>query len=162
MLTLLLRLHQEGIALLHTEWFWYETDWCRDDPQKAHSFFVVHENKIVRDRAVIFEDLGGDRGFDPSVFRTDDGEPIWNREREWDEAKTRFLYRKFFAETYKGQLFVLHKDSQPWVAKVLDPASQNLKMAEDIQRVQKSLSTLCWIGGGILVGIVLILVHFWT
>jgi len=42
--------------------------------------------------------------------------------------------------------------NEPWVANVLDPASQNLKMVEDIQRVQRSLSSLHWITGGILLG----------
>jgi hypothetical protein len=105
----LLDLRKDGVNGFEALWFWYDHDWVTDMPQDSYSFFVVHNDKIVRER-VVFSD-GRESGFDPSVFKAgDDSPPIWRHHPDWEEARTRFWYRKFYKETKTGQLMVLRED----------------------------------------------------
>ena len=108
LLRIILQLHSEGISALQAVWYYFDHDSCRQEPQEMYSFFVVAKNKIVRER-VGFSDYSNS-GFDPTIFETNDGEMIWGDETEWDEANTRYWYRKFYTETRTGQLMVLRPD----------------------------------------------------
>jgi len=66
LLRLMIEFQKEGIQPFSTSWFWYDSDSAMQLPQEAYSFFVVFEDKIVRDRVVLFDD--SDAGFDPDVF----------------------------------------------------------------------------------------------
>jgi hypothetical protein len=109
LLELLLELRQDGINAFAATWFWYDTSSCMDEPHDAYDFFIVYDNKIVRER-VSFSKFY-ESGFDPSIFTAADGsEPTWSDEKEWEEARVRFWYRKFYQETERGQLMVLRPD----------------------------------------------------
>jgi hypothetical protein len=64
----------------------------------------------VQELAVSFSDYH-ENGFDSAVFVSgDDSNSIWMHETGWWEARTRFWYRKFYAETRTGQLMMLRPD----------------------------------------------------
>jgi len=105
----ILHLHSEGIGVFEAVWYYFDHDSCRQDPQEMYFFFVVAKDRIVRDW-VGFSDYH-DNGFDPSVLETHDYEDmIWGDEAHWDEANTRYWYRKFYTETRTGQLMALRPD----------------------------------------------------
>jgi hypothetical protein len=105
----LLALVAEGVEPFYSEWFWYDRDSCRDDPQEIYSFFVVSRDKIVRE-SVSFGDHHNS-GFDPAIFKSESfSDSVWFNDSDWREARTRFWYRKFYAETRTGQLMVLRPD----------------------------------------------------
>jgi hypothetical protein len=105
----LLRLTKDGINPFSAQWFWYDEDSCRDEPNEIYSFFVVYQDKIVSER-VSFSDYHGN-GFDPDIFKWDEGhDDIWRNDSDWMEATTRLWYRRFYSETRTGQLMVLRPD----------------------------------------------------
>jgi len=105
----LLRLTKDGVNPFSARWFWYNEDSCRDEPHEMYSFFVVYQDKIVRDN-VSFSDYHGN-GFDPAIFESDEGhDDIWRNDSEWREATTILWYRRFYSETRTGQLMVLRPD----------------------------------------------------
>jgi hypothetical protein len=109
MLRELLSLKNEGVEPFRCRWFWYDYDSCREDPQSRYDFFVVCDDKIVRENAS-FADYT-DSGFDPSVLEgADESDSVWFNDSHWCEARTRFWYRKFYTETRTGQLMVLRPD----------------------------------------------------
>jgi len=106
---LLLDLQKDGINYFDAQLLWYDKDHVTDDLMASYNFFVVHGNAIVREQ-VSFCDYS-DSGFDPSVFEADeDSRPIWRNHPEWDAARVRYWYRKFYKETRTGQLMVLRPD----------------------------------------------------
>jgi hypothetical protein len=112
LLRIILQLHAERIGALEAAWYYFDHDSCRQDPQEMYFFFVVAKNKIVREQ-VGFGDYG-DSGFDPTIFETSDyKDVIWGNEAHWDEANTRYWYRKFYTETRTGQLMALRADDPP-------------------------------------------------
>jgi hypothetical protein len=100
---------KERISPYDCLWFWYDSDWCRDDPHQIYFFFVVHKDRIVRER-VSFSDYHGS-GFNPDIFQSNEhSNAIWHSDSAWDEANTRYWYRKFYTETRTGQLMLLRED----------------------------------------------------
>jgi hypothetical protein len=97
----ILELFKNGIKPFASRWFWYDTDESDTDPQTRYKFFVVHEDRIVRE-SVSFSDYSGS-GFDPTVFDSGDGSDDSN----WDLAWAAYWYRRFYRETLIGQLMVL-------------------------------------------------------
>lgn len=109
LLRTILQLHSEGIGALEAAWYYFDHDSCRQEPHEMYFFFVVAKNKIVRER-VGFGDYM-DSGFDPTIFQTSGyKDMIWGDEAHWDEADTRYWYRKFYTETRIGQLMALRAD----------------------------------------------------
>jgi hypothetical protein len=107
LLEILLDLAQAGINGFEVSWFWHDSDWSVDSD--VYSFFLVHDNSIVRERVCLFD--SHDSGFDPTVLQSDDhADPIWSDEQAWSEASTRFWYRRFYQETPTGRLMVLRPD----------------------------------------------------
>lgn len=108
-LEVLLKFRQDGINAFGATWFWYDTTSRIEEPMESYEFFVVYDNRIVRER-VSFTDYHRS-GFDPSIFTAADGsEPTWTEQREWEEARLRYWYRKFYQESQTGQLIVLRTD----------------------------------------------------
>jgi hypothetical protein len=110
-LKLLLKFRQERIDPIDASWFWYDARSCMDEPMESYKFFVVYDDRIVREE-VSFVDHGGS-GFDPSILRAADvwlSPAGWTNEKEWLDAQIRFWYRKFYQETKTGQLMVLRTD----------------------------------------------------
>jgi hypothetical protein len=108
-LRLMIEFQKAGIQPFSTSWFWYDSDSAMAMPQEAYSFFVVFEDKIVRDRVVLFDD--SDAGFDPYIFG--DATKLsgsWSSDKPNDKAEIRFWYRKFYTETRAGQLMILRND----------------------------------------------------
>jgi len=109
LLRVILQLHSEGIGALESVWYYFDHDSCRQEPQEMYFFFVVAKNRIVRERVGFSDYL--DSGFDPTIFETHDyKDMIWGDEADWDEAETRYWYRKFYTETRTGQLMALRPD----------------------------------------------------
>src|SRR6185437_2818210 len=69
-----------------------------------HSFFAVHEGKIVDESC----SLSSTEAL--ILKRREDDEPIWHSKPHFDEAWETYCYRKFYAETVTGQLMVLRPD----------------------------------------------------
>ena len=112
LLRIILQLHSEGISVFDSTWYYFDHDSCRQDPHEMYSFFVVAKNKIVRERIGFSDYL--DSGFNPTIFEAHDHEEmIWGDEPHWDEAATRYWYRKFYTETRTGQLMTLRPDDPP-------------------------------------------------
>ena len=102
-LRLMIEFQKEGISPFSTSWFWYDSDSATQFAQEAYSFFIVSENKTARERVVLFDDSEG--GFDPAIFG--DAARLsgsWSSDKANDRAEIRFWYRKFYAETYAGQV----------------------------------------------------------
>ena len=109
LLRTILQLHSEGIGVFESVWYYFDHDSCRQDPHEMYFFFVVAKDKIVRER-VGFSDYH-DSGFDPRILETRDyKDMIWADEADWDEANTRYWYRRFYTETRTGQLMALRPD----------------------------------------------------
>jgi len=108
-LAMLLNFRKEHIDPFDTAWFFYDEDSVTDDPHDRYSsFFVVHRDKIIRER-FSFSDRSGS-GFDPTIFTVDDSEPIWSHDLGWRDGRIRLWYRRFYTETRTGQLMVLRSD----------------------------------------------------
>lgn len=150
MLETMLRFRQDGINPFEVMLYYYDKDSCRQDPQNCFAFFVVHSGKIVRERLSFFDHH--DSGFDPSVFaKPDHSDPTWFDEPEWDEAETRFWYRKFYSETHTGQLMVLRAD-EPTLYHYERPQSQDV--ARDLQVVTLvKMYRLLWVAVPLLAAI---------
>lgn len=105
----LLQLRKDGVNPFSSLWFWYDSDSCREDPQESYRFFVVYNDKIVRED-ISFGDYHGN-GFDPDIFVSEkESDSLWFNDLDWSEARTRFWYRKFYSEARMGQLMVLRPD----------------------------------------------------
>jgi len=109
LLKILLQMYSENINPFYASWYYFDHDRCRADPQEMYSFFVVANNTIVREE-IGFSDYDTS-GFDPAIFEPPDyaNEAWWGRV-SWDDANTRYWYRKFYTETRTGQLMVLRPD----------------------------------------------------
>jgi hypothetical protein len=96
-------LEQRGINLDEAEFFYYDFDWSRD-ADTSHTFFVLHKGKIV-------DEVFSFNGRCPMVLeRYEDKDPIWMSHAHLDKAKERYWYRKFYTETFMGQMMVLRPD----------------------------------------------------
>ena len=84
----------------------YDSESSTDQPHDFYNFFVVCDDKIVREDVSVRDYRGS--GFDPSLFEAEEYS-FFNRSREaaWRRALTKFWYRKFYTETRMGQLAVL-------------------------------------------------------
>jgi hypothetical protein len=108
LLETLLSFRSRDIDAFNATWFWYDSATCLDTPLDSYSFFVVHNKTIVNEQ-VKFSDSHS-YGFDPTVLTAGDTSEIWSNDKGWDDAVTRFWYRKFYRETMTGQLMVLRSD----------------------------------------------------
>lgn len=106
-----LNLEKEGISPSFSQWFWFDKCHNLRNAMESYSFFVLSpfDNKIIREHIRFFDHAGS--GFDPSIFIAYEGD-IWNwaDDSDWEEARVRYWYRKFYEETQTGQLMCLRPD----------------------------------------------------
>lgn len=96
-------LFKRGINPANVMWFYYDKDWSKDGDQ-SHTFFAVHDKKIVSERCHFSSE-------EPLILiQEKDDDPIWHSHPEFDEAVVRYWYRKFYSETMVGSLMVLRPD----------------------------------------------------
>ena len=146
----LLALKADGIEPFSSQWFWYDSDSSREDPHERYSFFVVANDKIVREE-VSFSDYH-DSGFDAAIFESESfSDSIWYNDSDWREARTRFWYRKFYTETRTGQLMVLRPD-EPILYDYARPQTRNVQQEIQFVTLLKSYRLL-WIALPLLVAI---------
>ncbi len=145
-----LQLQKEGVEPFASSWFWYDKDVSDTDPTDSYTFFVVHQDKIVRE-AISFLDYHAS-GFDPAVFDSGDDKDT----SPWDVAKAAYWYRWFYRETRTGQLMTLRPDSP-----VLHHYEEGHAMVQDgnshaIAELLKQIRSLLWVGL-VFLGIILFL-----
>lgn len=103
----LLKLHGKGVDPFAATWFPY--DWGHYEDVVVHSFFVLHDGKIVEEDFTFasFYPLVLER---PAFYNED---PLAYKRQYYVEARERYWYRRFYTETMAGQLMVLRSDDPP-------------------------------------------------
>ena len=121
---ILLDLQKDGINYYFSQWFWFDSDSYREDFHSVYSFFVVSDDRIVRE-TVSLSDYH-QNGFDPTILEAEDkSNSIWSNDADWREARTRYWYSKFYTETRTGQLMVLRPD-EPILYHYQRPQTRNI------------------------------------
>ena len=148
MLEELLKLRNDGAnPFAAAAWYLYDTDASfTNEPNDLYTFFVVCDDKIVREQVAVRDYLGN--GFDSSLFEAEDYS-FFNRSTEasWRRALTRFWYRKFYTETQMGQLAVLR-----------DPKISDRWGFDTTVRLLRKMHTLLWVLTAL---ITLVLIRIW-
>jgi hypothetical protein len=106
-LELMLSLHREGKSLRGCQWYWYTSD--RRDSEESHSFFLVYGKEIVRESVILYDNLRS--GFDPTLLKLHPAYHVWSSGHDWEEAQLRYWYKKFYQETFVGNLMALRSDA---------------------------------------------------
>src|SRR5579872_2548231 len=76
-------LFKRGINPVNVMWFYYDKDWSKDGDQ-SHTFFAVHDKKIVSERCHFSSE-------EPLILiQKKDDDPIWHSHPEFDEAVVRY------------------------------------------------------------------------
>jgi hypothetical protein len=85
-------------------WYYYDRDWSRD-ADDIFKFFVVHDKTVVQE----YFSLGS---YDAAILEyiEEDKEPIWHSSPYFSQAVDKYYYKKFYTETFLGQLMVLRPD----------------------------------------------------
>jgi hypothetical protein len=142
-LELMLTFRAEGVDPFDVALFYYDNDSCLKEPNNCFSFFAVQKNKIIREQLNFFDHNGS--GFDPSVFaQPDNSDRTWSDERDWDEARARFWYRKFYSETHAGQLMALRPTAPTLFFHEDRTAADNMGALGVIARSLNSVRLLLW------------------
>lgn len=94
---------RRGINPHTITWFYYDHDWSLD--LDHHTFFAVHDGKIVMESCVFNSE-------EPLILkkRTVERELTWRNNEVFEEAFEIYWYRRFYTETMMGQLMVLRPD----------------------------------------------------
>jgi hypothetical protein len=157
MLMTVLKLRGEGVEPFHSEWYFFDHDSVMDDPHEHYAFFIVFNDKIVRER-VVFSDYHGS-GFDPDVFKADDdSDSIWANDTAWTEARIRFCYKKFYSETRIGQLMLLRDDDPEIHGRHKVIANPEHLMLASVFTLVRKIHLLLWV---LIVLVGLILFRLW-
>src|SRR5579871_3470504 len=83
---------------------WARLRACSKDGGQSHTFFAVHDIKIVSERCHFSSE-------EPLILiQEKEDDPIWHSHPQFDEAVVRYWYRKFYSETMVGNLMVLRPD----------------------------------------------------
>lgn len=99
-----IELHINGVEPFYSRWFFYEKDYARDDAQFCYSFFVVFKQRIVYEEFCFFSNSP------LALEKADDENFIWRADSFKRDAWEIYWYRKFYTETFNGQLMVLRPD----------------------------------------------------
>lgn len=119
LLWVLVHLHQDGINPFAARWFFYDQDQLTRDPGKKFAFFVVNDGKIVHERIIFYwHPFPRDERYDLNTILTttlfgnesEELEPIWANDDDWQDAENHYWYRRFYTETKTGQLMLLRPD----------------------------------------------------
>jgi hypothetical protein len=140
----LIRFGKEEISPFDTLWFWYDNDTCRDDPHELYSFFVVYDDRIVRE-SLSFSDYHGS-GFDPDIFQPSKGsDSVWFNDHAWQGANTRYWYRKFYTETRTGQLMLLRDDNPKIYDYQTRPGTDMTALFQNVPILLNKIRMLLWV-----------------
>jgi hypothetical protein len=139
-------LFKRGINPINVIWFYFDHDWSRD-ADECYVFFAVHDEKIVLESCHFMSS-------EPQILTQDkDDDPVWHSHPYFDEAQTRYWYRKFYSETKNGSLMVLRPD-EPTLY-YYDRATAK-DAVRDLQLVTLvKMYRLLWIAVVLLAGIIL-------
>ena len=86
-----------------------------------------------------------DSGFDPALFETaDQSNWSWFGDRGWQDATTRFWYRKFYADTQTGQLMILRTDN-PRLYYYEGPSAGRIGNLQMVANLLSKIYLLLWI-----------------
>jgi hypothetical protein len=123
-----------------------------DDPHDAYTFFVVYNDRIVRERMSLFD--SHDSGFNPSIFAYDDRHDVWENDTAWRDASDRFWYRRFYQETRTGQLMVLRSDA-PELYHLPEGRWTARELLDELTTLRNDFSTswpllVIWLGSPVL------------
>lgn len=139
-------LFKRDINPVNVRWFYFDHDWSRD-ADECHVFFAVHDNRIVLESCHFMSE-------EPLILvQEKDDDPIWHSHPYFDEALTRYWYRKFYSETMNGSLMVLRPDEP--ILYYYDRATAT-DSVRDLQLVTLvKMYRLLWITVVLLAGIIL-------
>jgi hypothetical protein len=142
----LVGLFKRDINPVNVRWFYFDHDWSQD-ADECHVFFAVHQEKVVLESCHFMSE-------EPLILvQEEDKEPIWHTHPFFDEALTRYWYRKFYSETKTGSLMVLRPDEPTLFYYDRSKAKDSLR---DIQLVTLvKMYRLMWIAVVLLAGLVL-------
>jgi hypothetical protein len=110
----MLTLRNDGVPPFSTQLFLYDHSSGSDSPSEFYTFFVVCDGKIVSEE-VRFHD-SPESGFDPFVFESGD-DSFWSRIAKCigsERGIAQFWYRKFYNETFVGQMVLLGSPLLRW------------------------------------------------
>jgi len=126
-------------------WFYYDDDWSRD-ADECHTFFAVHDGRVVLESCNFSSET-------PLVLKRveQEEEPIWHRHSYFDEALTRYWYRKFYTETLTGQLMMLRPD-EPILYYYERPQAREFAKAVEFVTLIK-MYRLLWVAAALLAAI---------
>ena len=142
----LVGLFKREINPVNVLWFYFDHDWSRD-ADECHVFFAVHNNQIVLESCNFMSE-------EPRilVLQKDDN-PIWHSHPYFDEAITRYWYRKYYSETKHGSLMVLRPDEPTLYYYDRATARDSVRDLQLITLVK--VYRLLWIAVVLLAGLVL-------
>lgn len=111
LLDILLNLRLSGIDDFNCVWYIFDKDWVVDDLHSRYTFFLVSNNKIVDGTYSIHERT--DNGFTHHIFspNIDAEKRVWSNDRAYEEAVNRYWYKRFYSETFAGQITTLRSDN---------------------------------------------------
>ena len=152
-----LSLRNQGVNPFAASLLWYDHDSWMEGPNETWSFFVVHDDKIVRECVIQRPPRQRLRPF--RFYGCDDSVPRWCNDEASEEARARFWYRKFYSESREGQLMVLRGDEKKLYdvpsTKGPDVAAENsVKVVSLLNKIHVVLWLLVVLAG-------LILLRFW-
>jgi hypothetical protein len=142
----LVGLFKRDINPVNVLWFYFDHDWSRD-ADECHVFFAVHNNQIVLESCHFMSE-------EPRILvQLKDDDPVWHSHPYFDEAVTRYWYRKFYSESKNGSLMVLRPDEP--ILYYYDRATSK-DSVRDLQLVTLvKMYRLLWIAVVLLAGIIL-------
>jgi hypothetical protein len=139
-------LFKGGINPINVVWFYFDHDWSRD-ADECYVFFAVHDEKIVLESCHFMSS-------EPLILTQDkDDDPIWHSHPYFDEAQTRYWYRKFYSETKNGSLMVLRPDEPTLYYYDRATAKDSVRDLQLVTLVK--MYRLLWIAVVLLAGIIL-------
>jgi hypothetical protein len=146
-----------GLAFTELLWLYVENDHVLDDPQVFHYFFISDGIKILKERVV----LSGIPVDLPENLLQVKSDYFTSSDHEYETARVRRCYEKFYRETEYGQLVALKEknefemDNFGRLLPEINNASISSLLLLKINQLQKQLRFIGW-----LIFIIIILVVF--
>jgi hypothetical protein len=127
----------------------------------VYKFFVVFDGRIVSDCEWFEDSKPGKEGktdsFDPTMLTGPIEESRSLHDREMDQARYKYWYRKFYKSTFNGQLMVLRPDN-PELYRY--PEGRQPSTRELLNEVKSAKQVLVWIGIALTLLVLARFVHF--
>lgn len=135
---------EQGVSPFEVRWYYYDKDHCLEDMQQQYRFFLVANDKIIKEHMSLPDWLRS--GFDPAILIARDDDPTWAAEESWSAAIDSFWYRKFYSETRTGQLMALRPDKPPlYHCEEPNPSVATERWLAEIQKVFVSTRLAAWL-----------------